>query len=58
MEEENESEDLIGESLYFFPADGKVRRVLYTVITNRKFEVFMILVILLSSVELALNGPL
>jgi hypothetical protein len=58
MEEENESEDLLGESLYFFPKDGKVRRFLYAVITNRKFEVFMILVILLSSVELALNGPL
>jgi hypothetical protein len=58
MEEDNESEDLIGESLYLFPADGKVRRVLYKVVTNRKFEIFMILVILLSSIELAINGPL
>ena len=49
---------MIENSLYLFPADSKVRKVFLTIINNRVFEIFIILVIFISSLELALNGPL
>jgi len=44
--------------LFVFSPESKIRKFLFRIISDRKFDVFMILVILLSSVELAMNGPL
>ena len=41
-----------------FPSSGKFRKLLLKIVTNSKFDIFIVLVILLSSMELALNGPL
>jgi hypothetical protein len=41
-----------------FSDESKIRKSFYSILTNRKFEIFIILVIILSSIELAINGPL
>lgn len=40
------------------PSTGKFRNILFTILTDNKFNTFIVLVILLSSLELAMNGPL
>jgi hypothetical protein len=41
-----------------FPSSGKFRKILFKIVNDKKFDTFIVLVILLSSLELAMNGPL
>jgi hypothetical protein len=47
-----------GKSLYLWSADSKFRRRVYNITNNSKFEYFILVIILLSSVQLALENPL
>jgi hypothetical protein len=58
LEEQNKDDTLTGKSLLMFPSSGKFRKILFTIVTDKKFDTFVVLVILLSSLELAMNGPL
>eukprot|EP00347_Sterkiella_histriomuscorum_P013361 403365010 len=49
---------LDGKSLYLLSIQSKFRQFIFDVVTNSKFDYFIIIVILISSVQLALENPL
>ena len=47
-----------GVSLLMFPVDNCFRRTLYRIINNKVFETLILIVITISTVQLALDNPL
>lgn len=47
-----------GKSLYYFSVDSKIRGKIYRLAQKKYFDFFIVFVIILSSVQLALDNPL
>jgi len=52
------SRELGGKSLWMFGEESKLRQSIMTVVSSKKFEYFIMIFIVLSSVQLALENPL
>lgn len=48
---------LEGKSLGIFSTENKFRKFIFDVISNRKFDYFIVLVIIVSAVQLAIDPP-
>lgn len=49
---------LDGKSLWLFGIENKLRVKLFNILTNIKFDYFIIMIIMFSSIHLALENPL
>lgn len=49
---------LLGSSLYLFAANTKFRKIVRKIVIHRAFEFFIIVMIIISSIILALDDPL
>lgn len=47
-----------GESLNLFGTKNKFRKFLFSLVTDRRFDYFVILIIIISAVQLAIDTPL
>jgi hypothetical protein len=48
----------MGKALYIFPDNNTLRKLIYKLVTNMKFEIFLMCIILTSCVQLSLENPL
>lgn len=58
IQQEIENQVVVGKSLYLFGAKNKFRKILAKLVHTNQFEIFIVIMILVSSILLALEDPL
>lgn len=58
MDSMNQSQYITGRSLCIFKANNVLREQIYRLVTSQYFDYFILLIIIISSIQLALDSPL